>query len=77
MKRTISENLKILIAEYPEHGILTLNGQQLMANNFAISLLDLEKSRFVYQHGGNNAEFDRFSFSVSDGVHVGYYFEGM
>ena len=47
-----------------------------MSLNAQISETDLESSHFFYQHDGSDAQIDRFSFVVTDGVHNEYIYKG-
>ena len=76
MTSYFSENLKLIVLSLPEHGSLILNGVDVAELNAQVSDLDLENSRFFYHHNEGDAEIDRFSFIVTDGVHSEYIYKG-
>nr|XP_018668634.1 FRAS1-related extracellular matrix protein 1 isoform X2 [Ciona intestinalis] len=72
---TADDNVRLNIVDHPEHGSLTCDGN-FIGQSTVISLNDLKRGVFAYQHNGDGASIDRFTFTVSDGVHAGYIYQG-
>lgn len=70
------ENLKMVVVDFPLHGVLKLDGNELNENFNVVSQVDIERAKFVYQHNGDNSQIDRFYFTVTDGIHSSYQHNG-
>uniref|UniRef100_H2YA41 C-type lectin domain-containing protein n=1 Tax=Ciona savignyi TaxID=51511 RepID=H2YA41_CIOSA len=69
---TSKNNVRLIIMERPQHGSMRLDGVETTV----VTLGDLERGGFAYHHNGDGASIDRFTFTVSDGVHAGYFYQG-